>query len=130
MSATTQARILRALSTLFEFGDERALRAIANDLERRSKSLTETRHRSMHIAEQSSIDPSAILDALEKTSTREQGELMLADLQLSRKELTQIAKLGDVHVVKEDTVSVIVEKLVEAIIGARLRSAAVRGTTN
>jgi hypothetical protein len=60
--------------------------------------------------------------------TREDGLALLETEDLTRAELVALAKAADVHVTKSDGVSRIEEKLVEALIGSRLSSEAIRGS--
>jgi hypothetical protein len=59
--------------------------------------------------------------------SREEGLNLLQTESLSRVELVALAREGNVHVTKEDGVNRIEEKLVEALIGSRLSSEAIRG---
>ena len=71
---------------------------------------------------------SSIYQNLSGAMTREDGRRLLESEALSRNELLAISKLGKVYVTRADGVERIEEKLVEAIIGSRLSSQAIRGT--
>lgn len=68
-----------------------------------------------------------VLHKLSEFSTREEGHRFIVEMDFRRKELEMLAKLRSIHLAKEDTVDKIREKLVEAVIGARLNSQAIRG---
>jgi hypothetical protein len=66
-------------------------------------------------------------DSLGRTSTRERAlELINAKLQ-SKADLTRFARVIDIPVSKEASSGVLRDRLVEATVGYRIRSAAVRG---
>lgn len=69
-----------------------------------------------------------VLDRLRSLSTRDAGATYLRDVAPSRAHLAQLALAMDVPVPKTDTVSKLRERIVEAAIGYRLRSEAIRGT--
>ncbi len=66
---------------------------------------------------------------LHEMKTREEGERFLRANYNTRADLVLLAKAIDVPVHKTDTVDMVIEKIVEATIGFRIRSAAVQGGT-
>jgi hypothetical protein len=79
------------------------------------------------------VDPVVLDDLLAQLtgmSTRVAGIELLDKADLSRKQLEALARLRSVHVTKDDNVAKIKEKLIEAIIGARLSSRAIRGLSD
>jgi hypothetical protein len=68
-----------------------------------------------------------LLEQLLKASTREGASEILEKLNFTRKELEALARPRSVHVTKDDNVQRIKEKLIEAIVGSRLNSLAIRG---
>lgn len=73
-------------------------------------------------------ETSQIVARLQAARTREEGTVILRSLKLTRRQLWEVARARSIHVAKEDSASRIEEKLVEAIIGSRLNSDAIRGT--
>jgi hypothetical protein len=67
------------------------------------------------------------LDQLTMAQTREAASEIIDKLNFTRKELEALARTRSVHVTKDDNVQRIKEKLVEAIVGSRLNSLAIRG---
>lgn len=65
---------------------------------------------------------------LQTCQSREDGELLLTSSLKNRKELELLARHLDVHVLKRDKVGQIRINIVEATIGAILRSDAIQGT--
>jgi hypothetical protein len=70
----------------------------------------------------------ALMGELARTSSRQEAAEFLAALAPSKYVLTEAAKMREVHVVKQDTLKTISEKLVENVVGSRLDSARIRGT--
>lgn len=68
-----------------------------------------------------------IVDTISRIPSREEAARILDGLAPTRSVLAQAAKLRQIHVAKDDTNSVIREKLVEHLVGSRLDSAAIRG---
>lgn len=68
--------------------------------------------------------------ALHKMSTRDEGIRFLKENYGTRAELVLLSKTIDVPVHKTDTVEMVIEKIVEATIGFRTRSAAVQGNSD
>ena len=73
-------------------------------------------------------DLRALADRLAKLDSREAGLDALNETISTKTDVLRLARLLDVHPQKGDTAKHIKEKLVEATVGFRLRSAAVRGT--
>jgi hypothetical protein len=69
-----------------------------------------------------------IMNRLQTAPDREAGSLLLRELSLSKRDLLDLARNRSVHITKEDSLRRIEEKLVEAIIGSKLNSQAIRGT--
>lgn len=123
--------ILRALIDAIESADQDALSKIGQ----RISSMKSVRPRAKS-GKQSKvavkIDPAkiaAIYEQLNTAESRDQGGRLLETEELTRSELVALAKLAKVYVAKADSVERVEEKLVEAIIGTRLSSAAIRGET-
>lgn len=85
------------------------------------------RARSTRSEDISETDKQNIVSDLGQAETREDGIQVLEDALKNRKELESLAKFLDVSVLKQDKVEYIREKIVEATIGARLRSQAIQG---
>jgi hypothetical protein len=69
-----------------------------------------------------------VIRELSRLSTREEGAAYLREVVPTRTNLAQVAVAMDIPVPKADTVSKLRERIVEAAIGYRLRSDAIRGT--
>lgn len=88
------------------------------------KSDSSKRHRAGGLNEAAVAE---IINSLQSLKSRDEGMEALKRLDLSRSELAIVARARNLHVMKEDKISRIQEKLVEAIIGSRLSSQAIRG---
>lgn len=73
------------------------------------------------------IDTEVIKDRLAKLESTTDGFEMLQAANLTRAELERIARSLDIAILKQDSVQRLEEKLVEALIGSRLNSRAIRG---
>lgn len=74
-----------------------------------------------------SADDNSLAAALRSTTTRQEGLDLLRSRKRSRAELAQLARQLQVHVDKNDKVELLEEKIIENVIGARLRSGAIQG---
>jgi len=73
------------------------------------------------------VDIQIVRRQLEELSSREEGEKFLSTQVKHRADLVRLAKAIDIPVTKRHTVAQITEKIVEATIGFKTRSAAIRG---
>jgi hypothetical protein len=81
-------------------------------------------------ARSQNIDHAQAVELMEKLihmPSREDATSYLRELAPNRLVLLEAAKLREVHVLKQDTNPVIINKLVENVVGSRLDSAAIRG---
>jgi len=69
----------------------------------------------------------SILKELQNHGTREDGLVFLSSNDLNKKELEQLAKSLDILILRQDKVEQIKDKIIEATIGAVLRSNAIQG---
>jgi uncharacterized protein YjiS (DUF1127 family) len=70
---------------------------------------------------------SELPDRLRKLVSREEGMDLLDSLGLTRKDLERLARYMDLPVLREDDAARLRSKIVEASIGSRLNSQAIRG---
>lgn len=68
-----------------------------------------------------------ILDELRSSTSRDEGDAVLARADLKKKDLEAIARFADLPVRRRDKVSDLEDRLVESTIGYRLRSRAIKG---
>jgi hypothetical protein len=68
-----------------------------------------------------------ILTELRQAPSRESGSDILERNDLTRAELTSLARLAQINITKKDDIPRIREKVIESIIGSRLNSLAIRG---
>jgi hypothetical protein len=74
------------------------------------------------------IDIEALRRELSTKATREDGMSLLDSLGLTRESLRQVAATLDIPTPKTDTVARLKDRIIEATIGYRLRSEAIRNT--
>jgi hypothetical protein len=69
----------------------------------------------------------ALMGELASKSSRAEAAEFLAALAPSKRVLIEAAKMREVHIVKQDSLKTISEKLIENVVGSRLDSARIRG---
>ena len=74
------------------------------------------------------VDLSEYIDRLPLFSSREEAKAYLRDSKLRKQDLGDIAKHFKVHILKSDKRDKMIDKIVETVVGARLRSDAIRDT--
>ncbi len=76
----------------------------------------------------SAVSVEQILDQLASVSTRDEAQSLLDLSALSKKQLEPIARKLDIPIVKIDKAEALRDKIVEATVGARIRSQTIQGT--
>lgn len=131
--STQFASLLRHFARLIERRETGELEKLLDTLE--DVGLSKTRDSSTERKPKSSkseVGPSKsreIIELLQSAPDRESGASLLRGLSLTKRELTDLARNRSVHVTKEDNLRRIEEKLIEAIIGSKLNSQAIRGNS-
>ena len=72
----------------------------------------------------------AAVEKLSAMQTREEGESFLMEHFTTKDELIRLAKMIDIQIQKKDTISQIIERIIEATIGFRTRSAAIQASNS
>jgi hypothetical protein len=75
----------------------------------------------------SELQKNEILKKLEECKTREEGYEVLSNNIMNKKELELIARFLEISILKQDKIEQIRDKIIEATIGAILRSNAIQG---
>jgi hypothetical protein len=75
----------------------------------------------------STVNAALVLESLAGFSSREEARLYLDNTLPSKKDLEFVARELDISVLKSDKVKSLREKIVEATVGARIRSNAIQG---
>ena len=78
-------------------------------------------------SQQSTKDLVGLVEELRQLESRADGVNLLKKVQLSKKELEELARLMDLPVLREDDAERLRQKVVEESIGSRLNSQAIRG---
>lgn len=89
--------------------------------------VTKKKSQLANIQELSTNKKEEILKHLQEYNSREDGILYITEALKNKKELEQFAKFLDVLVSRQDKVDQIKDKIIEATIGAMLRSNAIQG---
>lgn len=74
------------------------------------------------------IDAEDVIRALTSKSTRLEAQSFLDNSFSNKKVLEQIARKLDIPITRQDKVDVLRDKIIEATVGARIRSQAIQGT--
>mgnify|MGYP003588645164 CR=1 FL=1 len=89
---------------------------------------TEVREKAPKPAELNDEKIVELIQDINKLSSREEASSLLMERNLSRNSLGKISGRLKIHVTKSDTKEKLVQKIVESIVGARLRSEAIKDT--
>lgn len=127
MSNPEIVRLLRAIADVIEKSSPAEIAALTRSLKDSKSSRRRKATASENALELSRPNLDEIAEKLLAGSDRDQAMKLLADENLSRKELAALARNHNVHVVKEDSIGTIETKIVEALVGSRLNSRAIRG---
>lgn len=73
------------------------------------------------------IDVVALRARLESSRSRDEAQRILEEMSLSKVALQKITKAFELNCMKDDSVSRLVERIVDATVGFRLRSQAIQG---
>ena len=129
--ASTKQQVVSLLrhfaSQIQAMDDEEVQRVLDGELKIEIRTPQPTKKRTRKTRPCSDAELQELHDSLGRTSTRERAlELINAKLQ-SKAELTRFARVIDIPVPKEASSATLKDRLVEATVGYRIRSAAVRG---
>jgi hypothetical protein len=78
----------------------------------------------------SELQKSEVLKKLEECKTREEGYEVLSNNIMNKKELELMARFLEISILKQDKIEQIRDKIIEATVGAILRSNAIQGKVN
>jgi hypothetical protein len=127
------AHLLRRLAKLIEqrgFDEvEQVLLALEGSTSMPARSR-ETSPQRRPAGAKSSLGTDEIMRRLAEAPNREAGASLLRELSLSKRELLDLARHRSLHIMKDDSLRRIEEKLVEAVIGSKLNSLAIRGSSD
>lgn len=128
MSTPEVARLLRAIADLIEASGSANISALTSEITqlapKSSRKLPTTVNR-----REPRPDVPVISERLIAASGREEAFEILTEARLTRKELTELSRGHNIHVVKTDNIETIEGKIVESLVGSRLNSKAIRGDT-
>ena len=122
------ARLLRALAALVEKSDPDEVAAF---LRSRVTALSSGAER--HVQKGTSARATALPDLpklaqqLRALNSRDEGHALLSSASLTRRELEKLGRLIETPILKTDNMERLTERIIEASIGSRLSSAAIRG---
>jgi hypothetical protein len=128
MSTREIASLLRAIADVIERNSLTEIEALTTALTQRSGNQRTKKPSDLGKPKYRALpDLSALASRILDAQDREEAKEILEREALTRKELTQLGQAHNVHIVKEDKVELIEAKIVEALVGSRLNSKAIRG---
>ena len=122
--------ILDALTKEVSMLSETDIRKVEKGTHHLSVNLVKNRFaqaRDTKLSETQMVD---LLANLQTCKSREQGHELIIGVLKNKKELEQFARYLDILILKQDKVEQIKEKIIEATVGAMLRSNAIQGKNN
>lgn len=93
------------------------------------KLLFEASNTKKEVATSTSVNANELRAQLEECKSRDDARGVLGNLKLSKKELQRISRELDLPVPRDDDAERLVDRIVESIVGFRLRSMAIQGKT-
>ena len=124
MSTPEIAALLRAIADVIESSSPSDVASVTAALTDSGERASKNRSTSKG-SDRPSL--SSISEALLTFTDRDVASRFLAEYSLTKKELTALARDNNVHVVKEDNMEKIESRIIEALVGSRLNSRAIRG---
>ncbi|NOT15756.1 MAG: hypothetical protein HOP21_09335 [Methylotenera sp.] len=125
----------RLLSIIAKILEKISVEDLANFLLKNEVNITktatnsepETLNKGLDTSGVRNTDLSSIAETLLSLNSRDEGNSLLASKTLSRKELEALGKVLGTPILKTDNMSRLTQKIIEASIGSRLNSKAIRG---
>jgi hypothetical protein len=123
VAAILLRQVAKAVEALTE---EEKTSLLAGEASLRIAVESKTRHRRTPQSNEE-MDVEALRERLESCRSRTDAHRIIEDMSLSKVALRQISKSFELHFTKDDTTDRLVERIVEATVGFRLRSQAIQG---
>lgn len=128
MSAPEIANLLRAIANLIERGSLSEINAITRTLTGPVQAVRNEKVRANEKSDKGKgPDIGIITERIFNSPDRITAKSVLEEANLSRRDLKLLGEKNSVHIRKEDKVNEIEMKIVEALVGSRLNSKAIRG---
>lgn len=123
----TIKQILEALANQVSMLSESDIEKIEKGTHEISLSLIKRRTSQAETTELSETQLNELLSRLHKCASREEGHALISETLKNKRELERFARHLDVLILKQDKVDQIKDKIIEATVGAILRSNAIQG---
>ena len=127
MNTELLAKLLRAISGAVERNDELALECALKAVSANTKPVKSKSNAKRSIEPKVMLSEADISKLVSECSDRVSATTLIGSYRLTRKELASLARFNSVHVTREDRQIDVLTKIVEALVGARLSSIAIRG---
>jgi hypothetical protein len=125
------ARLLRTLATLVEKSDPDEVAAFLRSRATALSGGVEGRAQKGTFARANTpADLPKLAQQLRALNSRDEGHALLSSASLTRRELEKLGRFVETPILKTDNMERLTERIIEASIGSRLSSAAIRGNHN
>ena len=121
------ARILQKLSAALEYLSQEEFSKLLDDSYRIEIKCIRKRTQEERSTSHHDIDINFIIEKLTSCASREDAQIFLVNNHPTKKSLELIARKLDIPIIKQDTLVVLRDKVIEATVGARMRSQAIQG---
>jgi hypothetical protein len=122
------ARLLRALAALVEKSDPDEVAALLRSrVTALSSGVERPTQKGIFTRATAPPDLPKLAQQLRTLNSREEGHALLLEASLTRRELEKLGRLMETPIVKTDNMQRLTDRIIEASIGSRLSSAAIRG---
>ncbi|WP_141687803.1 hypothetical protein [Stappia indica] len=125
MAAREIAQLLRSIADLIENDDPEQANLLRQVFESSSKNYRQSK--SSRVKYSPRLDFSEISSRLARANSRQEGREILKEMKLTKVDLSRLGREFNIHITKSDGSEVVEDKIIEALIGGRLNSKAIRG---
>ena len=126
-TSKTTKLILEALGKQISMLSESDIEKVEKGTHELSVNLVKKKITQVGSTELSEPQTKELLSRLNSCASREEGHALISEALKNKKELEQFARHLDVLILKQDKVDQIKDKIIEATVGAILRSNAIQG---
>lgn len=126
MSTPEIANLLRAIAAVIERNDSADILRLTSMIQGEPQQVRRSRPTSKGKLE-SQTKISDLASKISAAGDRTQARYIIEREDLTKKDLLLLSSANNVHVTKEDKIETIESKIVEALVGSRLNSKAIRG---
>lgn len=120
--------IFRRIAEAVDALSEEEIKRLSDPLYEVEVRVIRRRSKDEIVAPQEPMNVEGIIRDLTASTTRQDAQSLLDSKYSSKKQLELIARRLDIPIIRQDKVEFLRDKIIEATVGARLRSQAIQGT--